>query len=207
MMMVDLATNEADPVAALQAIARSSLAAKGLTADLAAGFDAEVSLPGMPRTLQNAAALVDFTGLADLPAARMPCNLVVSNVPGPQQQLFCCGARVLTHYPVSIPAHGQAVNITVQSYAGQMFFSITACAKALPDADRLRDDIVSSFAQLMERHGVVPEVTTGADEESGAGSNGVVESEPVNVAMQKIPGRGVAARRDRNSDDTQTKAA
>ena len=42
------------------------------------------------------------------------------------------------------------VNITVQSYAGTMYLGITACAKALPDADRLRDDMMEAFAELKQ---------------------------------------------------------
>jgi hypothetical protein len=116
-------------------------------------------------------------------------------VPGPQQQLYCAGARVLTHYPVSIPAHGQAVNITVQSYAGQLFFAITACARALPDADLLRNDILAAFAELMELSGVV--VATESDGQSAS----------ENVAPRKIPSRGVPMKREESADNSQPKAA
>jgi hypothetical protein len=60
---------------------------------------------------------------------------------------------MLTHYPVSLPVHGQGVNITVQSYLDEMFFAVTACAKALPDAGRLRDDMLEAFAELREAMG------------------------------------------------------
>ena len=88
--------------------------------------------------------------MADLPGLQLPCNLVISNVPGPQLPLFSCGARVLTHYPVSIPVHTQAVNITVQSYNGTMYFGITACARALPDANVLREDLLLAFQELKQ---------------------------------------------------------
>ena len=39
------------------------------------------------------------------------------------------------YYPVSIPYHGQALNITVQSYAGKMYWALTACRRALPQAE------------------------------------------------------------------------
>jgi WS/DGAT/MGAT family acyltransferase len=166
MMLVSLATDESDPVRVLQKVARSSLSAKGLTVDLSGSFDADIALPGMPRLLRAGARLADAANVADLPAARVPCNVVVSNVPGPQIPLYSCGARVLTHYPVSIPAHTQAVNITVQSYAGQMFFGITACAKALPDADVLRDDMLKAFAELVVIHGLIEDVTPNRPAES-----------------------------------------
>jgi hypothetical protein len=52
---------------------------------------------------------------------------------------------------VSIPVHGQGMNITVQSYQDQMFFGITACARTLPDADLLRNDMLAAFVELKER--------------------------------------------------------
>ena len=113
-----------------------------------------MALPGLPGLLTGGLRLAERAGVADLPTSRVPCNVVVSNVPGPQVPLYSCGARVLTHYPVSIPAHGQALNITVQSYDGVMYFGITACAKALPDAELLRDDMLLAYQELAAAHGV-----------------------------------------------------
>jgi len=152
MMVVSLATDEAEPALRLQKIAQSSRTAKGLTGDIADSFDSEVSIPGLPRLLRAGARFAEASGIADLPAARLACNLVVSNVPGPQQKLYACGAKMLTHYPVSIPAHTQGVNITMQSYAGQLYFSITACAKALQDPQILRDDILAGLSDLVAAH-------------------------------------------------------
>ena len=148
MMMVSLATEEADPAERLQAIARSSRTAKGFTEDLAPSYDSDVALPGLPNLMTTGIQLAEISGAADLPGLRLPCNLVVSNVPGPQVQLYSCGAKMLTHYPVSIPAHTQGVNITVQSYNGALYFAVTACARALPDAAQLRDDMAAAFEEL-----------------------------------------------------------
>ncbi len=152
MMAVSFATDEVEPALRLQKIAQSSRTAKGLTADIAGSFDSEVSIPGLPRLLQAGAKFAEASGMADTPVARLPFNLVVSNVPGPRQKLYSCGATLLTHYPVSIPAHTQGVNITVQSYAGQLYFSITACAKALQDPQILRDDILAGLCELVAVH-------------------------------------------------------
>ena len=148
MMMVSMATNEPDPAQRLQIIASSARTAKGFTRDIAPSFDADVALPNLPNALSTGVRLAEFTQAPDLPGLPVPCNVVVSNVPGPQLTLYSCGARVLTHYPVSIPAHGQAVNITVQSYAGTLYFALTACALALPDPDMLRDDMLAAMEEL-----------------------------------------------------------
>lgn len=151
MMLVSLATGEADPVKRLLEIGRSARQAKGLVADVAGSYDADVALPGLPGMMTATARLLEAADLLDGTLPRLLCNLVVSNVPGPRQQLFSLGARVLTHYPVSIPAHTQAVNITVQSYLDQMFVGITACARALPDPDVLRNDLLDAFVELKAR--------------------------------------------------------
>jgi diacylglycerol O-acyltransferase len=46
-------------------------------------------------------------------------NITISNVPGPEQPLYFRGAELLATYPASIVTHGQAVNITCQSYNGR----------------------------------------------------------------------------------------
>ena len=148
MMLVSLATDEADPAERLQKIAQSSRTAKGFTADIAASYDTDVAMPGLPGLLRSNALLAENSPSNELPGQQTPCSLVISNVPGPKQTLYSCGAKVLTHYPVSIPTHMQGVNITVQSYAGQLYFSVTACAKALPDPQQLRDDILEGFVEL-----------------------------------------------------------
>ena len=47
------------------------------------------------------------------------------------------GARMEQIYPVSLLSHGQALNITSVSYAGQFNIGITGCRDALPSMQRL----------------------------------------------------------------------
>ncbi len=182
MMMVSLATDEADAGERLQTVAQSARTAKGFTQDVAESYDAEISMPGLPAALSGAARMMELTGVMNLPGIRAPCNVVVSNVPGPGVPLYLAGAKVLTHYPVSIAAHGQGVNITVQSYNDELFFALTACAKALPDASALRDDLLAEFEVLKARYDLprvsaavqqpsaqkaAPKASTGADSAAG----------------------------------------
>ena len=82
--------------------------------------------------------------------APQPVNVLISNVPGPRQTRYFAGAEMLTHYPVSVPAHGLGVNITVQSYRDMLYVGITACRHTLPDASVLRDDLVQDWQSLRE---------------------------------------------------------
>jgi WS/DGAT/MGAT family acyltransferase len=64
-------------------------------------------------------------------------NVVISNVPGPEEALYFRGARLEASYPMSIPVHGQALNITCMTYAGMMCFGFTGCRDTLPHLQRL----------------------------------------------------------------------
>jgi WS/DGAT/MGAT family acyltransferase len=146
MMSVSLATDIADPRLRLLKIRDSANTAKDVTADLASSINNNFASPGLPLVSTMAATLMASTQSADFIAS--PINLVISNVPGPRETLYSNGAKMLTHYPVSIPAQGLGLNITVQSYGDTLYFGVTACKKALPDAALLRDDMLLAHAEL-----------------------------------------------------------
>ena len=64
-------------------------------------------------------------------------NITISNVPGPEKPLYFRGARLMAIYPASIVTHGQALNITCQSYAGTMDFGFTGCHTSVPSLQKL----------------------------------------------------------------------
>jgi hypothetical protein len=66
-----------------------------------------------------------------------PFNLIISNVPGPAVPLFAAGAELKHFYPVSAIADGQGLNITVQSYNGNLDFGFISCRELVPDLWRL----------------------------------------------------------------------
>ena len=129
MVRVDLATDLADPAARFAAIHASSEAAKAVVRELKPVLGVDLPFTGSPWVMTSLASLYGRSNLA----RRLPplANVTVSNVPGPAIQLYVAGARMVAFYPVSIPYHGMAVNITVQSYAGTLEFGITACRRAL----------------------------------------------------------------------------
>jgi len=96
----------------------------------------------------SATALIDYTVLISSPqmltrlpgiGARVPpiYNVIISNVPGPRGKLYFLGAEMEAYYPISALAHGQALNITVMSYAGGLYFGFTACHDRVPSMQRL----------------------------------------------------------------------
>jgi diacylglycerol O-acyltransferase / wax synthase len=64
-------------------------------------------------------------------------NVTISNVPGPDKPLYFRGARLEAIYPASIVTHGQALNITCESYAGTMDFGFTGCHSSVPSLQKL----------------------------------------------------------------------
>jgi hypothetical protein len=83
-----------------------------------------------------------------------PYNLVISNVPGPKAPLYWNGARLEGMYPLSIPTNGQALNITVTSYAGEMEFGLIGCRRSLPHLQRLLPALEAGLAGLEKAFGV-----------------------------------------------------
>jgi diacylglycerol O-acyltransferase / wax synthase len=75
-------------------------------------------------------------------------NITISNVPGPDKPLYFRGAELLSIYPASIVTHGQALNITCESYAGFMNFGFTACHTSVPSTQKLAVYAVQALEEL-----------------------------------------------------------
>ncbi len=129
MVRVDLATDIDDLPGRFKAIHASSEAAKAVVRELKPVLGINVPITGSPWLMTGLASLLGRSNLAGrLPAAG---NVLISNVPGPPATLYLAGATMVHFFPVSIPYHGSALNITVQSYAGKLEFGLTACQRAL----------------------------------------------------------------------------
>ena len=136
----DLATNIHDPEKRIRAIQQSMKAGKellsGLTPREGALFMQLTQLP---------AVLTSVLGLA----ATFPAfSTVISNVPGPREQLYWNGARLDGIYPASIVFDGFAMNITLVSYHKSLDFGIVACRRSLPQIQRIIDYLEESLQEL-----------------------------------------------------------
>ncbi|MES1264492.1 MAG: WS/DGAT domain-containing protein, partial [Variovorax sp.] len=69
--------------------------------------------------------------------------------PGLSFPLYFAGAKLATYFPVSIPGHGLALNMTVQSYNGSLEFGLTACRRAVPDVADLGDYVLAEHKKLL----------------------------------------------------------
>jgi diacylglycerol O-acyltransferase len=146
MISANLATDLSDPAERFGKIRASVLAGKQVYAGLSAG---EAAL--FTQLTSSPMVVTTLLGLGEkLPAY----NLVISNVPGPRKHLYWNGAQLEGIYPASIVLHGQALNITLVSYAGQLDFGIIACRRSLPHVQRLLDHLEESLRELEEAAGI-----------------------------------------------------
>lgn len=136
-----LGTDIADPLERLEAIRASTRRAKE-------------HVQSMPRE-----AMLQYTLLLMAPymgtlltgiggRTRPMFNITISNVPGPEQALYFRGARMEASYPVSLVTHGQALNITCQSYDGQLNFGFTGCRDSLPHMQRVATYTGEALSEL-----------------------------------------------------------
>lgn len=86
---------------------------------------------------------------AELESARGH-QLVITNVPGPQEAVYMAGEKLSEIYPC-IPLSGRRpLAIGVTSYAGKVFYGIVADREAIPDIDVLSQCIHDALAELVE---------------------------------------------------------
>lgn len=81
-------------------------------------------------------------------------NVIISNVPGPDESLYWNGARLDGMYPVSLLFDGYALNITQTSYAGTFEFGITADRKAVPHSQHMIHHIEDGLTALEQTLGI-----------------------------------------------------
>jgi diacylglycerol O-acyltransferase len=145
-VLCSLATDIADPFERLAAITASSRASKDSFSDVKGIWPTKLSFFGAPILASGFARLVGGTRVFDVLPSMM--NVVVSNVPGPRQPMYCAGVRALHYFPVSIPYHSCALNITTQSYLDNIDFGLIACRAAVPDVQVIADYLVEEMAKL-----------------------------------------------------------
>ncbi|WP_181373287.1 WS/DGAT/MGAT family O-acyltransferase [Massilia glaciei] len=148
MMLMQLASDEADPRQRMRAIVKASAKMKKTVSNVKSIMPTDFPSLGVPWLMSGLVALYGRSRLAD----RLPpiANVVVSNVPGPRMPLYLAGARMTTNFPVSIVTHGLALNVTVQSYNGALDFGMIACRRAMPDVQQFAACMVAAHEELLE---------------------------------------------------------
>ena len=80
---------------------------------------------------------------------RPPWNTIVSNVPGPPVDLYCCGAKLEAQYPLSIISDGMGLNVTIMSYRDSVDIGITADREQSPEVQRVVAAMQDALKELL----------------------------------------------------------
>jgi diacylglycerol O-acyltransferase / wax synthase len=76
------------------------------------------------------------------------CNLVCTNVPGPQVPLYAMGARMLEAYPMVPLAKNLNLGVAILSYCGHLHIGLLADRDLWPDLEVLEAGLEEAFAEL-----------------------------------------------------------
>ena len=182
--VIDLATQEADPMKRLAQIMAGTRAMKEQMGSFGALIPKDFPSLGSPWLLSGLASLYGRSRLAD--RLRL-ANLTISNVPGPQVPLYLAGAKMSGIYPLSIVVHGVALNITVQSYLGQLCFGLIACRRAVPDVQELATQMTRAMNTL--RKLPLPAVVSEAPAAPWVAAQPAPRKKPPRVVAAKKPAR------------------
>lgn len=147
-LFANLHTHEKDPVDRLHGISGSMRSAKEMLAAVPAERLTDFAQFAPPAVAARAMRLYQRTRVAD--RMNPPFNLVISNVPGPNQPLYSAGARLEHFYPVSTIVDGQGLNMTVQSYNGSLDFGFVACRTLVPDLWDLKGYLLDAVQELLD---------------------------------------------------------
>lgn len=146
-ILCNLATDTEDPAKRLEIVSESMRNNKKVFSQL----------PRM-QALALSAMNMGSLALAAVPgwvsSTSPPFNLVISNVPGPREQMYYGGARLDGSYPLSAILDGQALNITLVSNAGNLDFGLVGCRRSVPHLQRLLAHLESSLKDLERAVGV-----------------------------------------------------
>lgn len=146
-LMCNLGTHLPDPVSRLETIRDCMREGKDSLRSMSATQILAMSALGAAPVGANL-----YFGRNPLP--RPPFNVVISNVAGPSTPQYWNGARLDALYPMSLPIHGQALNITCTSNDDMIAFGITACRKSVPNVASFPGRLSAELAAFESAFGI-----------------------------------------------------
>ncbi|MFN2425070.1 MAG: wax ester/triacylglycerol synthase family O-acyltransferase [Candidatus Binatia bacterium] len=151
--MTDLPVDEADAIARIERIRITTHRLKESKQALGAQVLASVSDMTTWRLLATAARLS---------MRSRPFNLVVTNVPGPQLELFMLDAGLREIYPMVNLLENQGIGVALFSYCGTLHWGVLADWDLVPDLDEFVAALERSFDELRIAAGLPASGASGA---------------------------------------------
>ncbi|MGP4055518.1 WS/DGAT/MGAT family O-acyltransferase [Mycobacterium sp. 4D054] len=141
--LVDLPVGEGNPVVRLSQIAHATETHP--TAPALVDARTIITLSGFAPPTLHAMGIRVATSFS----ARL-FNLLITNAPGAQNQMYIAGTKLLESYAVPPLLHNQTLAIGVTSYNGMLYFGINADRDAMSDVDMLPSLLRESLDELVE---------------------------------------------------------
>ncbi|MDT5348420.1 MAG: diacylglycerol O-acyltransferase / wax synthase [Mycobacterium sp.] len=159
-MFCRLESQISDPAERIRTTAAGNAAAKDHTAAIGPTLLHDWTQFGGP-TMFGAAMKI----LPRIPISLSPAyNLILSNVPGPQDQLYFLGCRIDAMYPLGPLLAGAGLNITVMSLNGKLGIGIMSCPDLLPDLWNIADEFPEALKELLECSDERPDGSDASDQ-------------------------------------------
>ena len=145
-MVMSVKSDVADPAERLAQVTEGSRRSKGLSKAIGARLltDASQFIPGSLAGL--AARTYSRFGLANHIDPFF--NTVITNVPGPQVDLYWNDARLVASYGFGPVTDGMGIIHAVYSYCGELTITATSCREMMPDPAFYAECLDASFAEL-----------------------------------------------------------
>src|SRR5690349_209223 len=141
--LVDLPVGEGNAVVRLSQIAHATESHS--TAASLVDARTIVTLSGFAPPTLHAMGIRVATGFS----ARL-FNLLITNVPGAQKQMYVAGTKLLETYAVPPLLQNQVLAIGVTSYNGMLYFGINADRDAMSDVDVVPSLLRESLEELLD---------------------------------------------------------
>ena len=145
-MLIELATDEGDPVQRLHRIHAGTCQAKA--------YHSAVDAPGLiagsqliPFALASLGVQL-YTGLRVTEVINPIFNCVITNVPGSQAPMYLHGARMLMSVGMTPIYDGVGLLLTIFSYAGVLTVTASSCPEIMPDIDRFVRYVEEALVEL-----------------------------------------------------------
>jgi len=146
-ILCNLATDIDDPAKRLEAVSESMHDNKNVFSQLH-------RVPAIALSAINVSALAGAAIPGWVNSTPPPFNLIISNVPGPREQMYWGGARLSGTYPLSVVLDGLAMNITLVSNADRLDFGLVGCRRSVPHLQRMLLHLESALKDLERAVGV-----------------------------------------------------
>lgn len=147
-LQLQLGTDIADARQRLESIVAQTAASGTIRQAVAAREMTDITRHAPAATLALASKLLGRAVRSEGRSTPL-ANCTITNVPGPEQPLFLCGAR-LVYFSAMLPlSDGMGLVFAVTSYDGRIVISPTSCRELMPDPARFAFHVRESYQELV----------------------------------------------------------